>query len=359
MSAEKNRIISAILRILADAGKPAGSTQIARELQLLGIDLQHRMVRYYLSRTDGEGWTQNLGRSGRRLTPRGHDELRHAVTIEKVGFVSARVDELSCKMDFDPDRGQGTVILNISRVRAADFPEAAKQIQKVLDAGLGMGRRLAIGQEGHELGGRPVPFGEVAIGTICSVTLNGIFRMAGIPVSSRFGGLLEIRDGTPARFTQIINYDGTTIDPVEIFLKGRMTRVREAAATGRGTIGVSFREIPAAVLPAARHLLQKMARNGLGGVLAMGRAGQPLLDIPVAPGRAGLVVAAGLNAMAAVEEAGIETENHAMAAIHEFAELVPVAGFSDALLTSRKLHKRLTSLVEGGRGPTRDYGLYE
>jgi hypothetical protein len=120
-----------------------------------------------------------------------------------------------------------------------------------------MGRRLAVGQEGRELGGRPIPFGEVAIGTICSVTLNGIFRMAGIPVSSRFGGLMEIRDGRPARFTQIINYDGTTIDPVEIFLKGRMTHVREAAATGRGTIGVSFREIPAVALPAARQLIKK------------------------------------------------------------------------------------------------------
>ncbi|MBU1694452.1 MAG: DUF128 domain-containing protein [Verrucomicrobia bacterium] len=359
MKTERNRTISAIMRILADAGTPLGSMQIARELNLLGIPLQQRMVRNYLRRMDEEGWTENLGRPGRRLTSRGHDELRNAVTIEKVGFVSARVDELSCKMDFDPDRGHGTVILNISRLRAADFPEAAKLIQGVLDAGLGMGRRLVVGQEGHELGGRPIPFGEVAIGTICSVTLNGIFRMAGIPVSSRFGGLMEIRDGRPARFTQIINYDGTTIDPVEIFLKGRMTSVREAAATGRGTLGVSFREIPAVALPAARQLIGKMTRAGLGGVLAVGRTGQPLLDIPVAPGRVGLVVAAGLNAIAAVEEAGIETENHAMAAIHEFAELIPVAGLAESLLTSRKLHKRLTSLVEGGRGPTRDYGLYE
>ena len=102
-----------------------------------------------------------------------------------------------------------------------------------------------------------------------------------------------------------------------------------------------------------------MTRSGLSGVLAVGRIGQPLLDIPVAPGRAGLVVAAGLNAIAAVEEAGIETENHAMAAVHEFTELIPVAGLAESLLTSLKLHKRLTSLVEGGWGPTKDDGLYE
>lgn len=359
MGAEKNRVVSAILRILADAGRPLGSTRVSRELHLLGITLQQRMVRYYLLRMDRAGWTQNLGRSGRRLTARGHEELRDAIAVEKVGFVSARMDELSCKMSFDPDRGAGTIILNISRVRAEDFPEAARLCQKVLEAGLGMGRRLALGPEGHELGGRPIPFGRVALGTVCSVTLNGIFRMAGIPVASRFGGLLEFRDGKPARFTQIINYDATTIDPVEIFVRGRMTRVREAAATGRGPIGASFREIPATALPEARQLIKKIARAGLGGVLAVGRPGQALLDIPVAAGRVGLVVAAGLNAMAAVEEAGIETENHAMAAVHEFAELVPVAGISESVLTSRKLHKRLASLVEGGRGAATDYGVYE
>ena len=34
-------------------------------------------------------------------------------------------------------------------------------------------------------------------------------------------------------------------------------------------------------------------------------------------------LAAGLNAIGAVEEAGIETESHAMAALHEFDDLVP------------------------------------
>ena len=222
-----------------------------------------------------------------------------------------------------------------------------------------MGRRVAVGAEGKELGGQAIPFGEVAIGTICSVTLNGLFRMAGIPVSSRFGGLLELKARRPVRFTQIINYDGTTIDPVEVFLKGRLTRVRAAIETGEGTIGVSFREIPAAALPAAQPLLKRMTRAGLGGVLAVGRPGQPLLDIPVAHGRVGLVVAAGLNAIAAVEESGIETENHAMAALHEYAELIPAVRLSEALLTTRKLHKRLTSMLERGDGPAHDDGLYE
>ena len=356
---DQERKITAIMRILAEAGGPMGSLQLARELDLLGIHLQPRMVRNYLRQMDTRGWTENLGRRGHRLTRQGHSELRHAVAIEKVGFVSARMDELSCKMSLDLERGLGTVVLNVSCFRAVDFPDAARQIQAVLDAGLGMGRRVAVGAEGQELGGQAIPFGQVAIGTVCSVTLNGLFRMAGIPVSSRFGGLLEVKERRPARFTHIINYDGTTMDPAEVFVRSRLTRVRPVVEKGDGLIGASFREIPAAVLPVAQALIKKMARVGLGGVLAVGRPGQPLLDIPVSPGRVGLIIAAGLNAMAAVEEAGIETENQAMACLHEYTELIPAMRLSEALLTTRKLHKRLHSMVESGKIPARDDGWYE
>jgi len=42
----------------------------------------------------------------------------------------------------------------------------------------------------------------------CSVTINGIFLKAGIPVTSRFGGVVEIVDGKPERFISLISYEG-------------------------------------------------------------------------------------------------------------------------------------------------------
>jgi len=325
MDIDRQRKISAILKILSEGGRPMGSAKIAEELQMLGVDLKQRMVRYYLTLMDSRGLTENLGRAGHRITERGELELETAVAIDKVGFVSARVDELAYKMSFDINRATGTVILNVSRIKESDFPKAQELINKVLDANLGMGKFVAVGKEGDRLGGHPVPPGEIAIGTVCSVTLNGVLRAAGVPTTSRFGGLLELRDGQPLRFTQIIHYEGTTIDPLEIFIKGKMTRVREAAETGAGTIGASFREVPAAALPAVKHVIEKMERVGLGGVQVVGRPGRPLLDIPVSQGRAGLVVAGGLNPFGAVEEAGMETENHAMATLHEFGDLIPAA----------------------------------
>jgi len=331
MDIDSQRKVSAILKILADNGGPTGSTKIAEELQMLGIDLKERMVRYYLGEMDKEGLTRNLGRAGRQITELGRQELATAVAIDKVGFVSARVDELAYRMSFDLNQGTGTVILNVSRMPAAKFDEARRLITSVLNAGLGMGRFVAMARQGEVLGGLRVPKGMIAIGTVCSVTLNGVLRQAGIPITSRFGGLLELRDGKPLRFTQIIHYDGTTLDPVEIFIKGKVTDVRGAADHGAGTVGAGFREVPAAALPAVEQVAERLRRVGLGGTMLVGRPGRPLLDIPVFHGRAGLLVPAGLNPLGAVEEAGIETENHAMNTLHPFDELIPIEDLGRAV----------------------------
>lgn len=84
-----------------------------------------------------------------------------------------------------------------------------------------------------------------------------------------------------------------------------MTSVSEAVQTGRGRIGASFREIPAVALPQVRRLVRQLESIGLGAVLMVGRPNQPLLDIPVVEGRA-----------------GIQTENLAMGALYDFSRLV-------------------------------------
>ncbi|MDK1031234.1 MAG: NrpR regulatory domain-containing protein [Planctomycetia bacterium] len=315
------RKISAILSVLSEAGRPVGSVHIAQQLRISGIRLEQRMVRYYLQEMDRNGYTENLGRMGRRITDRGRKELASAAVVDKVGFISIKVDELAYRMSYDLKRGSGTIIMNVSTIPASQFAAARDIIAKVIAAGLGMGELIAISAPGRELAGHAVHEDQVALGTVCSVTLNGVLGASGIVMTSRFGGLLELRDNTPFRFVQIINYDGTTLDPIEVFIKGRMTSVLEVIESGGGVIGASFREVPAAALPEVGRIIDKMARAGLGGVLVVGEPGQALLDIPVPHGRAGVIVAAGLNPLAAVEEAGIETSNRALARLFEFTDL--------------------------------------
>lgn len=335
MDITAQRKIVAILKVLKENNQPLGSTAIGRHLADWGIDLRDRMIRNYLKITDQSGWTINLGRRGRALTDLGRKELEVGIAIDKVGFVASRVDELSYKMTFDEQRLTGTVILNNSIIKAPyPLDTILGEIRGVMRAKLGMGRLLLMAHPGQNVLNINIPEDHVAVATICSVTLNGVLLRQGIAMTSRFGGLLELHDGRPVRFRHIINYDGSTLDPLEIFIKGKMTSVREAAWTGTGVIGASFREIPTIALPAAQDVIQKLDQLGLGGVLMVGKPNQPLLDIPVSSGRVGIIVAGGLNPIAALEEIGIATQSSALHSLCEFYRLQSIDDIADKYLSA-------------------------
>lgn len=317
------RKIVAMLRALKDVRGPLGSTKIAERIENYGINLNQRTVRYYLALTDRLGLTKNLGRRGRELTPKGEEELKSALVIDKVGLMASKIDSISYKMTFSLKTLKGDIILNISLVDKNEFQDAIKHINPVLEKGLGMGRFIVYRGPKDQLGDYHVPPEKTAIGTICSVTVNGILLSHGIPVISRFGGLLEMRNGEPLRFTEIISYDGSSLDPLEIFIKGNMTSVNKVVSTGSGFIGASFREIPAVSISEVNKIRKKLEQIGLGGILVIGKPGQNLLDISVHEGRAGMVVIGGLNPLAAVEESGISTQNLAMGTLYEFKKMKP------------------------------------
>jgi len=318
------RKVVPILRVLDDADQPLGSTRIARELHAHGIDLSHRTIRYYLLLMDQTGLTHSLGKRGREITLRGKMELRGAETVDRVGFLASTVDAMAYRMAFDLQRWTGKVIVNVSLVDAADLQAAVEEMIKVYNAGLGIGRFAAVATVGERLGGFEILRGKRGIATICSITINGVLLKAGIATHSRFGSLLEIRHNRPHRFTQIINYDGTSIDPLEIFIRGKMTEVHRAVNTGTGIVGASFREVPTAAVNEVERINTELERTGLGGALLIGRPNQQVLDVPVMQGRTGMIVMAGLNPIAAVEERGISTINWAMKTMMSLDRLVPI-----------------------------------
>jgi repressor of nif and glnA expression len=324
MQTKPDKNIIAILRAFQDTQRPIGGTVIARKIQSFGINLSPRTVRYYLALTDKAGFTKNLGnKRGRVITPVGKKEVSNAFVMNKIGRVASKIDALSYKMKFSFSQLSGNIVLNISTIKLKDLENALKYIKLAFQKELGMGKYVAFGKPDSLLGDFLIPAGKIAIGTVCSVTVNGIFLKAGIPVFSRFGGLLEMRNGQPVRFTEIIEYSGSTLDPLEIFIKGNMTSVYQAASSGNGLIGVSFREIPAVAISEANKLKKKLIKIGLGGILLIGKPGQALLDIPVSEGRAAMIVVGGLNPIAACEENGIETHNLAMKTLFEFKMLFP------------------------------------
>jgi repressor of nif and glnA expression len=224
-------------------------------------------------------------------------------------------------MSFDLATESGTVIANISVVAADLLPGLVAQVQQVYEAGYGMGSLMALFAPGERAGGVRISAGMVGVGTVCSITLNGVLLAQGIPAHSSFGGLLEIRNGQPARFAEIIKYEGTSLDPLEVFIRSGMTDVSGAMATGNGRIGVGFRELPADSRNNLLELNKKLEKVGLGGFLMVGWPGQPLMEIPVNEGRVGAIVIGGLNPAATFEENGIKVRSRALAGMVEYQRL--------------------------------------
>ena len=321
---QNSTIRLSILRVLQEMDGPAGAARIAEQLLAEGADFRPRTIRFYLLKMDREGLTRFINRRlGREVTPRGRDELAHANIIEKVGFIAAKIDALGCRMTFRNGDGRGTIIANVTTIPDSYLARAIENMRPVFARHLGMGTKVAVAQEGQMLGGLKVPRGMVALGTVCSMTVNGIMLAERIPVTSRFGGLLEIREGKPVRFLELIEYRGTTIDPLEFFINANMTRVRDCAQTGTGVIGASFREVPSVALDEVHRISRDMERHGLGGIMTIGRPNQPLLNIPVAEGRAGMIVIGGLNPFAAMHEAGAQVTIKSLVGLEDFGVFMP------------------------------------
>lgn len=319
-----NRTMLAILKILEKHQEsPLGSRELSRQLRLHGVELTERTVRYHLKIMDEKGLTKVFGKEGRKITEEGIEELRNAMVSDRVGFIISKIETLSYQTGFDLDSESGEVILNVSCFPEEEARGAFRVMKPVFASPYVMSDRVVLARGGESVSDVVVPEGMVGIGTVCSVTVNGIFLKASVPVTSRFGGLLQIEDGKPSRFVSVISYEGSSMDPHLVFIKSGMTSVSEAVKRGSGNVLASFREIPVVCVERAMELQEKLRSIGIGGILLVGNPNQPLVEMPVGMDRAGIIVVGGLNPLAALEESGIITENAAMAILKDYSELEP------------------------------------
>lgn len=333
--AERKEI--AILKILSDSQEPLGARVIGHQLKDYGLELGERAVRYHLKLLDERGLTYLVGqRDGRVLTDKGLEELKSALVKDKVGFAISRIETLSFRSSFDPQKRSGLVPVNVSFFSRADFERALKAMRPIFDAGFCTSDLVAVASEGKRLGEVNVPQGKMGLATVCSIVFNGALLKAGVPMDSRFGGMLQLRNRKPLRFVELIDYAGCSLDPSTIFIKARMTSVRAAVASGDGAVLANFREIPSICRPVANEVIATLKEAGFHGLVIMGETSQPVCELPVGLNKNGLVLLGGLNPVAAAGEEGIESDNLAMSTVLEYEELVK---FREAIIDFRDLVK--------------------
>jgi repressor of nif and glnA expression len=316
------RKATAILRSVSRSSEPVGARVISHSLKRQGIELSERAVRYHLKLMDERGFTESVGRDGRLITQLGLEELESALVGDKVGFVASKIELLAYQTDFDPSKRQGKVPVNISFFPERQFNKALQIMRGVFQAGICVSELVAVARKNEKLGEIIVPQGKIGLATVCSVIVNGALLKARIPMDSKFGGILQIKNGKPLRFVELIQYSGSSLDPSEIYVTSRMTSVGQVVREGQGSILANFREIPAICQPKAEEIIAVLREAHLGGVLMMGMVSKSVCEVPVELNKVGMILTGGLNPVAAAVESGIEVKNRAMSAIMEYEDLI-------------------------------------
>jgi len=308
-----------ILRIIKNSDGAIGARIIADKIRERGYQIGERGVRYHLRILDERGLTTREGYSGRTITKKGLQELEDGLIGYRVGFVITAIDELIYKTNLDINTGSGNVIVNTALIDKDDFDETIEIIRVLKHRPYSISPYIRILEEDEP--DFKIPDGMVGIATVCSITIDGILIKNGIPVNPKYGGLIQMKNGTPSSFSDLILYSGSTIDPMRIFMNRQMTSIIDTQETGSGKLLANIREIPASAYDHAVNVLDKAKKIDIDCLIEMGKPGTPVLRAPVSPGKIGLPVYAGINSMAAVKESGIDISINPISTITNYKNM--------------------------------------
>lgn len=321
IDSQVQRKLIEIIRILHENKDPIGARLIADRMNERGYAIGERGVRYHLRILDERGLTKRQGYDGRVITEQGINELNSALVGDRVGFIINRIEKLIYDTTFDLKTGQGTVIINTSIIDKNDVDKTMEILRHVIYNGYSISPYIKLIDEGTVTSDIEIPDGKLGLATMCSITVDGILLNNGIPVTPKYGGILEIKNRKPEYFEELIEYNGTSIDPMRIFMAKKMTGVLPAVDTGSGRLLANLREIPMTAVSEAEKILGTVMDTRIGGIVEIGEPGKSVLNAPVDAGKVGVVVYAGTNAMAAVEESGIDVTTYPISTIIDFGEL--------------------------------------
>ena len=316
------RKVIAILKVLSNSQEPLGSRVIAHRLRDFGIELGGRAVKYHLKLLDERGLTSSVGeRDGRAITQRGIEEVETALVSDRIGSIAARIELLAYWTSLDLEEHTGEVPINTSLFPKEEFDRALRAMKDAFRSHLCASDLVAVATDAGRLGEVVVPEGKVGLATVSSVTISGVLLKAGIPLDSKFAGILQVRDQKPHRFIELIEYSGCSLDPAEVFIAGKMTKVSEAARRGEGKIVASLHELPASCRPMVENIIGRLGEVGLGGMVTIGKTSDPICEVPIGPNKVGMIIPSGLNPVASAVEAGIAVVNHAMSGVIDYRSL--------------------------------------
>ncbi|MCD1294783.1 NrpR transcriptional repressor [Methanocella sp. CWC-04] len=240
---------------------------------------------------------------------------------EEMMFTSAKIESIMYQVTFNPKTRVGDIIANVSIVDKKDLEQTLDIFRQVMYSGLSVCSYVKIFDENETFHELTIPAGKTGIATACSITIDGVLLKSGIPVRPKFGGIVQVKDREPIRFTDIISYSCTTIDPLEVLMSQDLTSVREMMKTGSGKILANFREVPMSAKDEVDRTLNRLLTAGFYGILEVGEPNTPVLGASVDRDHMGIIITGGTNPMAAVQEASIPIQTKAIKGVMDFREM--------------------------------------
>lgn len=239
-------------------------------------------------------------------------------------FVHHTIEEYAMRVTYDPVRGTGRVVYNLSLVQTTDLLAVLEVIRTACRAGVCASDLVRLVPGGESIDGFSVPEGQTGICTLCSVTLDGLLLRRGVPLHPIGGGVVEIVNRAPQRFTHLIHYDETTIDPLQVLIAEEISSVSEVIRSGNGTVLANIRECHMEAESLVAELLDDLGSSRFVGVLEVGLPNSPLLGVQISPQHMGVVAVGGTNPIAAVREARYPVVTRAMRGLIEATEMVGI-----------------------------------
>jgi repressor of nif and glnA expression len=294
-----------------------GAKRLSELMAERGFILSDRAVQYYLSYLDTMGFTEKVGNLGRILTPIGVAETDNALVDDRIGFVISKLERLAYRSTFDPSTSTGDVAYNLSMVPEESFEKAKEVFDDVARAGCGFFNSYKVIDRDPR-----IPSGYIGFITLCSISMDGVFQRKGIPVKMAFGGRLEIENGTPRQFKDLIGYRGTTIDPLELFISAGLTSISGYTRSRTGIALANVREVPGSARKLVEETITLM--NACGFVFPV-TMGNQVFNLPHNPYRLSIVAFSGLNYIGNCVEHGIEIKTEIGAGNIQFSKVLDSA----------------------------------
>ena len=121
-------------------------------------------------------------------------------------FINHSIDDFAMQVTYRPDTHEGRLVYNLSLVKNEDLEFAIGILKDAYTTRVAASGLVKFFKSGERVEDFVVPRGQTAICTVCSVTFDGLLIRHGIPINPIGGGIVEIENRTPIRFTHMILY---------------------------------------------------------------------------------------------------------------------------------------------------------